>query len=186
MLWAGGAAAVILAVSVFLYLREPLQTDKGAAPAVPSIHLEFAVGARQPEGQMAVNRGVLGERYSADSSLFLRFDLPARSYVYVVGYREIGDVTLLVPSSLDRIEPYAAGAHDARPNGQGDGIPLSGVRGRYVIVGVASAGPLDPATQLMPMIRAAVDPVTGRIDQARAAPFGEGIAIDTVYFDVQA
>ena len=183
---AGGVAVVVLAISVFLYLRQPLQTEKGAAPAAASIHLEFAVGARQPQGRVVVNRGVLGERYSAASSVFLRFDVPARSYVYVVGYREIGDMRLLVPGPVDQKEPYAAGAHDVRPNGQGGGIPLSGIQGRYVIVSVASAAPLNPDAQLMPIIRQAVDPVTGRVDQAWVARFGGGIAIDAVYFDVQA
>jgi len=185
---AGGAAVVVLAIGAVLFLRQsgqPLQTEKGAAPAVPSIHLEFAVGDHRPQGRLAVTRGVRGERYSASSSLFLRFDIPTPSYVYLVGY-QAGHMPLLLPGAGDPGELYAAGVHEARPDGQDGGIPLSGIQGRYVIVGVASPTPLDQATQLMPIIQQAVDPATGRIDPAPAARFREGIAIDAVYFDVQA
>jgi len=187
---AGGAAVVVLAVSVALFLRQsaqPLQTEKGVITSDSSaIHLEFSIGHRDAAGQFVVNRGVLGEQYSASASLFLRFDLPRRRYVYLAGYRGADQIGPLIPGSLGPGTPYAAGIHDARPNGSSEGISLKGVRGRYVVVGVASDAPLDPATQLLPIIRQTVDPATGLIDQEKAALLGEGIAIDAVYFDVQA
>ena len=184
---AGVLGVLMVAVIATLLYRPspaPIQTDKGPAVAVPSFHLEFAIGHREADGRLVVNRGVNGERYPGSETLFLRYTTGARGYVYLMGSRGNGKVSLLFPDEADYGMPQPAGQQDAVKSGDRMGIPLNGVRGRYTVIGVYSSKPLDLKRQLIPIMRSAHRP-DGTVRPEWRTSIGDGIVIDGVYFDVQ-
>jgi hypothetical protein len=186
--WAGAmAASVLVVIGSLLYwnaLQQPAQTEKGPATLIPAIELEFAIGHRQADGRLSVDRGELGKSYNPSDLLFLRFQNPAGGYIYLLGRQ--GDATeLLFPKKPDRVRPLPAGEHLIPSGDQPAGIPLQGLEGRYMVVVVYSPKPLDHE-QIISLINQSVDPSTGSVNREALSRIGEGIAMDTVYFDVHA
>lgn len=186
--WLGGAfAMLVVGIGIHqLYQTEPvIQHEKGIAPVVSTIGLDFAVGNRRQDGQLTVRRGTVGGEYPPNTMLFVRYDISSGGYVYLVGYRH-GKTELLYPQGRTSGEFLPSGEHSVTYDGQVVGFPLEQMQGRYVIVGIYSPKPLNVSKQVIPLVARAVDDTAGTIDNRAIRPLGEAVAADAFYLNVGA
>ena len=173
--WAGAISVVILVVAAsYLYkddLFQPVEQDKGLVIPSPRTDLGFAIGFRQPNGELTVERGIRGERYSDATHLYLQFKNPEDSHVYLMMVHK-GSIDLLYPR-----EPIQIGRDTID-------FTFEGLEGRFVVVAAASSKSLDPLNQLVPLIQESVDESTGAVDWRVLANSPLDITLDTIYFDV--
>jgi len=186
--WLGGAFAMLLVgIGVQqLYYQEPVvQHEKGIAPVASTIGLDFAVGNRRQDGQLAVRRGTVGGEYPPNTMLFVRYDISSGGYVYLVGYRN-GKTELLYPQGHTSGEFLTSGEHAVTYDGQVVGFPLEKMPGRYVVVGIYSPKPLNVSEQVIPLVARAVNDTAGTVDDRVIRPLGEAVAADAFYLNVGA
>lgn len=195
--WMGGIAAlfmVTVAIMPQLYFGQgilqgsvpiPFQKEKGVTAPLSTIALDFSTGHRLIDGQLVVDRGIEGGVYPPDELLFLQFEISSRGYVYIIGYQDSKQAELLYPLNTRSSEPMPAGEYKANDsNHRVVGYPLNDVQGPYMVVGIYSPRPLDVQSEVIPAVRNSANLFTGTIDQKGLKSIGEGIAIDSVYFDV--
>jgi hypothetical protein len=175
--WSAAAVLLMVGAAAVLYWdtgRPPVQNEKGRAVVAPDFRLEFAVGDQPADGSLTVHRGVLGGRYRSSAEVFLRVETDEPGHLYLLGYSAGGPARSLFEGRIE--------GPIARPIRT---LPLEGMSGRQVIVGVYSAGPLNIQSQVIPSLRNSVDTATGAV---RPESFGlskDGVAMDAVYFDVE-
>lgn len=194
--WAGSLAVVFVVGLIMVpqlkdvdgqaqYVEAASQKMKGSHAMGSQLKLKFATGSRDADQQLLVREGVTGSQYSNNDLLFLNYDLARDGYVYLLGFRDGGKVELLYPDATQNDSMRTAGSHNVPADDQIKGISLSGIQGRYAVIGVFAEQPVDVNEVLIPTIKKSIDPLSGLID-LDTSTFQERIAIDLVYFDVQA
>ena len=195
--WMGGIAALfIVTVGIMpqLYFGQgilkgsapiPFQKEKGVTAPLSTMALDFSTGHRLIDGQLVVERGVEGGVYPPDELLFLQYEISSRGYVYIIGYQDSKQAELLYPLNTRSLEPTPAGEHKANDsNNRVVGYTLNDVQGLYMVVGIYSPRPLDVQSEVIPAVRNSANLFTGTIDQKGLRSIGEGIAFDSIHFDV--
>lgn len=194
--FAGGMVALFLiTVGILpqLYLgsadvREIEQTlfqkPKGIASAASAIDMDFMTGHHGADGRLEFIPGINGETYHQGDLLFLKYQIAASGYVYVVAYQENKRIDVLYPDVNDPAPSLSSGEYKV-PDGQEImGYPLAGIEGRYMVVGIYSPNSLDVNNQLIPFIRQSVNISEGKVVQKNLKSLGKDTTIDTIYFDV--
>jgi len=195
--WAGGIAALFLITvgilpQFFVSNGQPssslndagqLQFDKGDMKPLIPVRLQFVTGHLDENNHYSFSRGVVGRQYSESDSLFLHYDMPADGYVYLLGYQAGKGVELISPA---QVVFQSAGSYNLPSSKQEQGISLKGIRGAYAVIGLYSPVLLDNLDEVLAVVRRAVDPATGAVDEAALNSIDQAVAIDVIHFDVTA
>lgn len=154
--------AAFVAVMALLFAShdtKPVREDmkKGAVFENPSISLHVAVLKHPAEGAAgsAPQRGIPGERYDASDTLFFRYELGSRGYVYLARSDGAGIVILDAPDPTKPV-PQEKGIYDYREGDKLKGLALRDLKGRQVFVIIASVEPLDVKKDVEPLVRSVV------------------------------
>lgn len=194
-LWMGGIAALLLITVGFLPQfiasnEQPspslndsgqLQFNKGDVKPLMPIRLQFVTGHLDDKNHYMFSRGVIGRQYSESDSLFLHYDLPDDGYVYLLGYQANKGVELISPAQAAF---RSAGSYNLPSNKQEQGISLKGIHGAYAVIGLYSPVPLENLDEILAVIKRAVDPDSGVVDEAALNVINQAVAIDVIHFDV--
>lgn len=190
--WTGAAALLVLAVAGILQqltlmpVAGSQRIAKGEIAHQSSINLTFATSKRDHSGNMNLSRGMMGGVYDSNDTLILHYQIPSPGYVYVVGYHGNKSVELLFPQEAGKAGMQSAGDHTVAYDDTIRGIPLDGLHGRYIIIGIYSPKPLDPEEQVLPLVQHSASSMSGPLRQELEDAMGDSVAVDVVYFDVRA
>jgi len=160
------------------------QKEKGIAAAASTIDMKFTAGRRGADGKLEFLQGVNGETYQQNDLLFLKYGIATSGHVYVLALHNDEQIDVLYPDASASGQLQSTGEHTVPDDQEIMGYPLAGLAGRYMVIGIYSAQPLDIDKQVIPFVRQSAKISEGRIDHADSSLLGKNIAIDTIYFDI--
>ena len=194
--WFGGIAALLLiSVGILpqLYLNHPGLADvgpgdfmksKGLVSPERAFELEFLTGHRQQDGHLAIERGLKGKDYNENTLMLFRYKTSVSGYVYLIGVPQDANAEVLYPLKDASVQQLPQGEYNISDNDEVIAYPLTGLNGRYIVVGLFSPRPLDMNKDAITRIQGSVDSMTGAVNKKSVKTIGRDVVVDTVFFDI--
>ncbi len=142
------AAALFLFVAVaFLPQSSNYVGIKGNFAEQPRVNLNVAV-LKGADRDNKPQRAVMGADYHPNDILLFRYRLNSGGYFYLARLHE-GDIEMLYPDNLLSQKPHRRGVYEFREGKKLQGIPLNGLEGKQVFVGLFSKHPVRQKRKLV-------------------------------------
>lgn len=194
--WVGGIAALLLiSVGILpqLYLdssslssvgADDIMKSKGLVTQENAFKLEFLTGQRKQDGRLVIESGLSGRDYNESTLMLFRYKTFTSGYLYLIGIAQDTGAEILYPLEDASVKQSTEGEFNVSDNDEIIAYPLTGLHGRYTVVGIFAPNPLEMDKRKISEIQRSVDPMTGAINKNSLESIGNNVEFDSLYFDI--
>jgi len=195
--WMGGIAALlIITIGILpqLDLFQPGSRDvtpagfekaKGIGVSDKVFKLDFSTGHRRQDGHLVIERGQPGGKYRDDNLLFFQYEASTTGYLYLIGVEAGEGAKTLYPVEGAVAHQVMPGEYSVSSHDEVIAYPMSGLHGRYTVVGIFSPKPLEMDDRaIRNTVQKSLNPKTGTVDKNTLKSINGEVAVDVVQFEI--